>query len=1153
MAAPVPMNAAGNNPILLYRDNGLLSAGDAGIGNWFSTYINGRNLSGLEYPADRYDKTHETFLHDQRSVFRQLGPVVLNLEKRFLGPLNAPDLIPVFATNILIEETSTIIFDQFLLPEETPEDVPAKTFGFTQEKQRWVARRFAMAHKFNVDSLQTAEGQDIFTMFLIRMSNSFTDLIGWMSAAQLVQPSVHDLYYVNRFEDSTMQSRMKVFWQEVKEIFYANKNEHGPMPVFFDYEARMKLRNPEGGAPNYVIFNEKKMLLMKYAIGSLNNYSLAGPPAIGIVDGTGSLPTVNGIKFCPMPVFPESIMEESEGSTMLSSEAQVGGLMWWDPTALLGLESTAMNFRLQAYLEVFSEPSDNLEKISVFEMSMNCFRWDEFGNLDEKAHYGKENDLFTYFQEYDEQNDPARRDLDQYYGGQRPENCWRGCRTIGDMSPSFLTFDLLKKMAQSALVNNGRDTTPEIRSALRDIADPPNVAVRARCVETLTSFRDHLKSIFGGERNLYFNSQNWIVPAAGFDPIIHGEKVKFATFMNRVFDVEPGNFLADTRVRGPNPGVIPRVGRAAGGAVNTGGGRAARAAAAAAPGAAAPGVAAGLHQNAVVTGGKEFDPEIIPRMVQIGKNTFDILDRAGDQAGEDLAEVQASLSTIIRGLNRYRQVGVGESNISDAEFSFIGGILLFLAVIGPAIANHEDRGDMVDTLLQVVKLVQSLATFFQNGLRPGDFEAYGFNPVALTNFGRLYNTKRDLANIDANYNAFLNERYPVVDGVREGQGDMNNDEFELFVRAEFMIHIATEELSTIPPSQLAEMYDAAGSLDGEDPEPEFAAGDLRVGGVPMYFAVRRLTERDAVGRGKRSRFDEEVAEHEAGLFDDYEGDAPANEDTLISKNWQHNYQRFNNIFADKIIKGVVRVILGTPIDMFTFDDMLNNNVMIPMKFVTPRPWETHRTSGAIMTQGGAEMQKCNISFPNTIYGVNAIDGTGVVTSVRRVSSILKNPRRRCKINHLFIDGYVGGAGHRLFTNESYAKFQRDGYQSLDDNRPDILCLAVPITFQVMQPVLSILGRLFPEEKKEHYPTAPYYRARLGLDRYSGEAMTVYQRMNSSIPNFVCLQGTQAQGGKADGSRTNFKESVGHKGRERPGHREIRSSGDDIFRFTEHFI
>lgn len=255
-----------------------------------------------------------------------------------------------------------------------------------------------------------------------------------------------------------------------------------------------------------------------------------------------------------------------------------------------------------------------------------------------------------------------------------------------------------------------------------------------------------------------------------------------------------------------------------------------------------------------------------------------------------------------------------------------------------------------------------------------------------------------------------------------------------------------------------------------------------------------------------------------------------------------NVKRVEDEFYNEIERAVAYLILLTPIHRDVFTRLLEENIMIPMKFIVGKPQMTYQTEGVCICQtknGG--LGKAFLGYPAAEIGKSAKDMTGMMHVAQYVSVVVPQNRRRWKILDMWYRKAMGGANNTFYTYSQWQQHAGRGFMTMGYNRPSCVALSVPVDSQV-SPELHVSGKKHIDEEQYHYASWEFYGHHLRFSEFELDHVMMHQRSGNVAPNGLMYAGTQALRG-LDGRYQTVEENTGHNGIERAGCLQVRQGGD----------
>ena len=192
-------------------------------------------------------------------------------------------------------------------------------------------------------------------------------------------------------------------------------------------------------------------------------------------------------------------------------------------------------------------------------------------------------------------------------------------------------------------------------------------------------------------------------------------------------------------------------------------------------------------------------------------------------------------------------------------------------------------------------------------------------------------------------------------------------------------------------------------------------------------------------------------------------------------------------------------------------------------YILFRPFQTYRMASAILAKGGSELGNTYHGHHDFMLSDDILRKVHVGHYTFYSKSVVKRPKNYIIVEDIFSQGYVGGEGTRLFTEDEFKKAVDEN--TLGKTGPSII--AVPTTEPPKGDVLDMTGRfqqsvydIFNEEdaQDEHYAGSgsAYTAMNLGmLEPYRNNINDEYI-MRVQRYNTVCFRGMQYTRLGADG-------------------------------------
>lgn len=254
-----------------------------------------------------------------------------------------------------------------------------------------------------------------------------------------------------------------------------------------------------------------------------------------------------------------------------------------------------------------------------------------------------------------------------------------------------------------------------------------------------------------------------------------------------------------------------------------------------------------------------------------------------------------------------------------------------------------------------------------------------------------------------------------------------------------------------------------------------------------------------------------------------------------------------NAYTNPIERAAALALLAVPCHLGTFENMLANDIQIPMDYLVLRPWMRYLMSDIILAKGGKGLGKTVIGYGHTAVGWKVPNKTGDLHTTQWMGAIIYNYALRCIIRHAFYEKAYGGAGHRFFSDAEYDDHVANDFITNGYDRPSLLCVSIPVDSYVKEENISITG-FHPGRANEgtaHYHSWMYASLHYRFSKIRGQHCSMIHDASEIRTNVVTYQGTQRQCGNVNGDPGDLIENKGHHGRERPGDRDVRQGGMKI--------
>jgi len=248
---------------------------------------------------------------------------------------------------------------------------------------------------------------------------------------------------------------------------------------------------------------------------------------------------------------------------------------------------------------------------------------------------------------------------------------------------------------------------------------------------------------------------------------------------------------------------------------------------------------------------------------------------------------------------------------------------------------------------------------------------------------------------------------------------------------------------------------------------------------------------------------------------------------------------------DIVGRAIALSYLSTPIRCDVFDTMLSENIHIPTEYLVLRPWMGYAMSAMVVAEGGVAMGESIYGYGDTKMSWATKNKSGDLHRTEWFGAIMYDYHKRIVIRHAFYEACLGGAGHRIYTDEHISKYINDR-EEYDENeeRPSILICSIPYGSDVRNEALDICGRIWNTDQL-NYATAAYYKIRYMFAKMNNQFKSLLQAVDRPRKNTVTFQGTSCQCGNINGDPGPLIENKGHHGKERPGSATIRRTGMTI--------
>lgn len=139
----------------------------------------------------------------------------------------------------------------------------------------------------------------------------------------------------------------------------------------YKYASMMLEKN--GANPTHIIQNGSKQALYRYGMSKLNEAFRAGAGHLAIT-GYEPLGMINGAKVYSIPEFPNQVVEDGKGLSMLNGRIDIGSNYVWR-NKMSNFPTHEVKVGIQGYIEIWDEPNDDLIMIQLKQLLANCGRF----------------------------------------------------------------------------------------------------------------------------------------------------------------------------------------------------------------------------------------------------------------------------------------------------------------------------------------------------------------------------------------------------------------------------------------------------------------------------------------------------------------------------------------------------------------------------------------------------------------------------------------------------------------------------------------------------------------------------------------------------------------------------------------------------------
>jgi len=1084
---------------LTQNGNGQYSTGnDTGMEQWFATYFNGSNAPTSQYGPGHRDQRGHYNLPDHKAVLADLEPVIYKWITGALSFINNPDFFPAFYSEKLEFSQSVVEFSGPVYVEEEPEESVARTFGIKRSQITFRCKRYGLAYEWSVDNMMRPEGREEFLLFTGKISNAFAENIAMLSLMRLLEPRTEDVFYMNLYGGSNYMNTMKRLEDEKDKTFSGHKTSAGIFPVLWTEREDMIRKYPDGGAPNYCMIDGRYQVMWKFNMERVSDVSRAGPSALGMLTGTTVLDDIQGMKVVTLPPFATDTWDGEEGIQLLNRSVRIGNFHPWR-NKMLDFKPEAVNIATQGYIYLLDEPSNlNPVKKSWVDLNRADFHWDTNGRFKATLD-GEENHPFTYLNQYGD---------------------WVRARYIGDFKPHALNRRIINGMVQTTM-NHFR------KMGIQDIINKIKGGVVLTQDESrmFHAFVKKLEKLFGGSNNIVFNDEN-LVAVNGNETT---DQKKSRSVLLNLFGID-----AFAPVVAPAPGVN---------LVFT----------------------AGLSDENLVVSDQHFAQftaglaDVVSTTdgkYEVDQNFKNLMGNVGSR----LAQLKTSINRIANpavaapaAIARPAAFGAHDVNVAAIDV----GIGAFDVPAGDrpnpkTITTAAPTPERQNSMVQIIDRMIHNAFVYQS-LNEGDscnlsvYNAYNLDQLIMAINGAAgLNAAAKLAHVP---------RLDAIVTIMQAVGQS--------VTVEDQLKSAREHFYQLGVDNAADVQDLAtrlvqGNIVVADIEnllqvrslptdkPVVQLFDTAFRNVKKWDVYNYSDVRTRYGQGKRNPMANERSTRRYDLKAVSTSTPSVGDNDNFSENVAKAAMEIS--LSGDVERAIFFCILATPCMRDVYENLLVNDIFVPVEYVLHQPNKVYRTSSPCMVQGGKDLGFATYAYPNCALAMSAMNMTGYLHVTEHHGAVLKNPKRRRLLFHVLYRDTMGGSSARFMTRREFESLKDNQWEwGGEESAGSIIPISVSVGSYIAEEKMDVRGKFFPEQETTlHYETAGYLTKELGLaDIVSSDHLTIMERTSRPVMNTVEWRGTSAQADSPSGEPRDIRENLGHHGMERPGDNRMRRGGLEV--------